>query len=371
MNVWLSQIFTGAVDVDVSGVETIDGWIDRLASVGTRIVYSSGTSGNFSFVPRDPANWALFRTASSAYLAPLLISHRVGTPFQRLLVGLSYRLLSSETFARISRGVGVREYDAFFLDFRHGRTGNQTLAQELAPLFHQHFFLYETAFSPAVMRMLARGPKTDSDREQLRALQEVVVERKEQNYSTLIERIQTSTAAGQKVFIFGTTHQYKELSELILARTGTLAMKPGSIVLFGGGWKSFTGERISRDRLIALMTEAFGLPEDRIIEGYSMTEMNAFTLRCDDGRFHIPPFIEPVIFDEQLQVVEGDDVRGVFGFLDSMATAYPGFIISGDEVHFVQDECKCGLSGPAVTEIGRATFREVKGCGGIMASLAA
>lgn len=371
MNVWLSQIFAGATNVDMSGVETIDAWVDRLAGAGTRIVYSSGTSGNFSFVPRDPANWALFRIASSAYLAPLLTGRRIGAPLQRLLVGLSCRLLAPETFARISRRVGVREYDAFFLDFSRGRTGNQTLAQELAPLFRRHYFLYETTLSPAVLRLAARGPKTDADREQLCALQEIVVERKEQNYSALVERIQASTAAGQKIFIFGATHQYKELAELILARAGTLAMKEGSIALFGGGWKSFTGERISRERLIALMTEAFGLAQDRIIEGYSMTEINAFTLRCDWGRFHIPPFIEPVILDEQLDVVEGDDLRGVFGFLDSLATAYPGFIISGDQVHFVNGECECGLSGPAVTEIGRATLREVKGCGGIMASLAA
>ena len=371
MNVWLSQIFNGATGVDVSGVESIDAWIDRLAEAGTRLVYSSGTSGNFSFVPRDPANWALFRAASSAYLAPLLVSRKIGTPLQRVLLVLACRLLAPESLAQINRHVGAREYDAFFLDFSRGRTGNQTLSRELAPLFRQHYFLYETTLSPTVLRLTTRGPKTDADREQLRALQEIVVERKEQNYGALIEHLKTSTAAGQKIFIFGTTHQYKELSELILARAETFKAKAGSVILFGGGWKSFTGERISREHLLALMVEAFGLPEDRIIEGYSMTEINAFTLRCDFGRFHIPPFIEPVIFNEQLEVVEGDDLRGVFGFLDPLATAYPGFIISGDEVHFVNGECECGLSGAAVTEIGRASFREVKGCGGIMASLAA
>jgi hypothetical protein len=102
-----------------------------------------------------------------------------------------------------------------------------------------------------------------------------------------------------------------------------------------------------------------------------MTEINAFMLRCDYGRFHIPPTIEPVIFDEQLEPLHGTDMRGVFGFLDALAQAYPGFIISGDEVHFVDGDCPCGLVGPAVTEIGRARAREVKGCGGIMASLKA
>ena len=64
-------------------------------------------------------------------------------------------------------------------------------------------------------------------------------------------------------------------------------------------------------------------------------------------------------------------MRLLHGFLDPLDISYPGFIISGDEIHFVDGECACGLSGPAVTEIGRARHREVKGCGGIMASLAA
>jgi hypothetical protein len=120
-----------------------------------------------------------------------------------------------------------------------------------------------------------------------------------------------------------------------------------------------------------MMATNLNLPLDRIMEGYSMTEMNAFTLRCDHGRFHIPPLIEPVIFDEGLSPMEGEDLRGIFGFMDPLAISYPGFIISGDEVHFIDGDCPCGLSGAAVTEIGRARSREVKGCGGIMASITA
>ena len=47
------------------------------------------------------------------------------------------------------------------------------------------------------------------------------------------------------------------------------------------------------------------------------------------------------------------------------------FLVSGDEVRLVTGDCPCGLTGLAVTEIGRARAREMKGCGGIMASLAA
>jgi hypothetical protein len=102
-----------------------------------------------------------------------------------------------------------------------------------------------------------------------------------------------------------------------------------------------------------------------------MTETSVLTMRCRYGRFHIPPVIEPVILDDALNPIEGDDIRGAFGFMDALATSHPGFIISSDYVHMVNSECPCGLHGPAILEIGRMPGVEVKGCGGIMGSFSA
>jgi hypothetical protein len=68
---------------------------------------------------------------------------------------------------------GTLDYDAVFLDFNRGRTGNQTLEQELAPFFRKHYFLYETDLSPLVLRLVTRGATTEQDRAQLAALQEL------------------------------------------------------------------------------------------------------------------------------------------------------------------------------------------------------
>ena len=371
MNEWLSEISTLRISLDVTGVTSIDEWIGRLEAAGVRLVYSSGTSGNLSFLPRDASALQLFRTASASYLTPLLLARQASPAWQRRLIGPAIRLLPPETFAWLTHRIGVKDFDGVFLDFSRGRTGNQTLMREVAPLFRRHFYLYETDLSPSLLRLMARGPRTEQDRADLARLHEVVVGQKEANYSRIAGHIRQSSADGQKLFIFGTTHQYKELCDSLAARGETLAMPAGSLVLFGGGWKSFTGQRISRDELVSLMAERLGLPPTQILEGYSMTEICAFMLRCEYGRFHLPPLIEPIIFDEELLPVSGADLRGIFGFLDPMATAYPGFLVSGDEVHFVDGDCPCGLTGPAVTEIGRARAREMKGCGGIMASLSA
>ena len=100
--------------------------------------------------------------------------------------------------------------------------------------------------------------------------------------------------------------------------------------------------------------------------------MNMVMTRCPEGRFHIPPLNEPVIFDEALLPLEGDDLNGALGFADPFAVSYPGFLITGDNVRLIDDKCACGLSGSAIVgEVARAAGREVKGCGGIMATVRA
>ena len=151
----------------------------------------------------------------------------------------------------------------------------------------------------------------------------------------------------------------------------SLSLPPGSVILFGGGWKSFTGDVMQPEELTKELVSTFNVPPSNILEGYSMTEVSMLMLRCEYGRFHIPPVLEPVILDEGLNPLEGTDLRGTFGFLDPLARSYPGFIISGDLVHLLDGGCRCGLTGPAVTEIRRPQSMEVKGCGGIMSSVAA
>jgi hypothetical protein len=371
MNGWLSDIHHRRVDAEVAGLQSIDEWIVRLSQAGLRLVYSSGTSGMFSFVPRDEMNRRLQRMASTCYLVPLLMHEKLGTLWQRIQVQVGSRLVTPEAFARFSSKAGMRDFDAVFLDFRRGHTGNQELEQELAPLFRRCYFLYDVDLSPEILRLAVRGAQTEEDQKLLDALQQEVVVKKEQNFARISAQITQSVADGQKVFIFGAPFQYKELCEYLAAQHAPLPLRAGSLLLFGGGWKSFTGQRIARDTLVTMIAECFGLPPDRILEGYSMTEINVFMLRCDHGRFHIPPLIEPVILDNELCPAEGPDLHGIFGFLDPLAISYPGFIISGDLVHMVDGDCPCGLRGPAVTEIGRAQSREIKGCGGVMASVAA
>ncbi|MEW5940050.1 MAG: hypothetical protein AB1750_10335, partial [Chloroflexota bacterium] len=191
MNAWLSEIHHRRVEVDVSGVDSIDAWIERLETAGLQLIYSSGTSGNFSFIPRDAANMELFRAASLSYLVPLFLSKVVRSPLQRMAIGLVFPRLSPTALMNAGRqtgGLGLSNFEAVFLDFNRGHTGNQSIQREVARLFRRASYLYETELSPTVLRLAARGPRTESDRLQLLALQDLVIGRKESNQLKIASR---------------------------------------------------------------------------------------------------------------------------------------------------------------------------------------
>jgi hypothetical protein len=78
MNNWLSSVFHKTVDADMGNIRTIDGWIEALNKSDIHITYSSGTSGAFSFVPRDKEDWELSRKANVSCLSPLLAKRIAG-----------------------------------------------------------------------------------------------------------------------------------------------------------------------------------------------------------------------------------------------------------------------------------------------------
>lgn len=371
MNEWLGTIYHERINIDMAGVKTIDQWIDKLIAAGITPAYSSGTTGRFSFVPRCGQSWRLFTTAPVSYITPILIELGLGTFFLRLIAKPAMKLLPPFSFAELAKKIGLPGYDGFFLAFRKGNMGIQLVAQELAKLFRNAFFLYDIDLSASALRFITRGPKDEEDQKHLMEFAAATVGKKEENYSKIINQIKKSTDAGQKILLFGAPYQFKELTEMIAVKEGAIPLKERSLLLTGGGWKTFEGQKIERETLTKMISEVFKAPADFIVDGYSMTEINGLLARCEHGRFHLPPVVEPVILDENLIPQEGKDLKGAFGFLDPFALSYPGFIISGDNVRLLDEKCPCGMYGPAFTELGRSPGREIKGCGGIMASVQA
>jgi hypothetical protein len=336
---WLGDVGAEPVPADAAAARDVDDWLERLDRGGLHVLYSSGTSGKLSFVPRDEASWEAYRVNGPSYLM-----HQV----QRL-------------------GLDLAAMDGAVLGFRGGRMGIQRAGVEISRYIADVTYLYDHEIRAETVRALlaARAPAPD-------APPGVLSPGPDEAYRRFLAALRRATLRGRALWLFGAPYQVARLCALVQA-TGAPALAAGSVVTLGGGWKSFEGERIEHRALGALIEETLGVPAERLLEAYAMVELNTPLMRCRHGRYHVPPILEPWLFDEALQpLAPGDDVTGTFGFMDPTATSFPAFLVTGDEVRLVRAPCPCGLVGPAlVGEVRRAPGREVRGCGGILATVRA
>jgi hypothetical protein len=369
MNEWVSAISSATIRFDTAGIGSLDEWIDRVERAGLRLVFSSGTSGHVSFVPRDAATWDAFTGLPFLYAASSM-GHRGLLPgWKFALLKLLAARLAPAPYAALIRRVGLRSLDGYLLNFSGGNQGVQLVGQELAKLTRAAHFLYEKKMSAAAVRAIIRGPRTPDERKLADEFLDTTVRRKTQSYERIVRLLEQSVARGHKLMLFGTPALMMELCQVMERRGLRLQLPDGSAVAYGGGWKSLSGNRVSEEELVALIGRTFGVTPNAVSDGYSMTEINGLMQKCPHGRYHVPPFLEPIVYDEDLSPRRGLDVRGTLGFVDPFALSYPGFVLTGDNVRLLRTPCACGLPGPAILRIERSPGKDVKGCGGIMATV--
>ena len=369
MNQWLRQVFDRPVEADVEGVVSVDEWLQRLQAAGIHTVFSSGTSGHISFVPRDAYTWSLLTGLSMSYMPLFQMRQGVARAWERTAARAAARILSPGGFMQFFERYGLRSFDGFFLSFSGGTQGTQVVGQVLAKMVGRATFLFDLELSATAVRALVRGAADEREQRLADAFLEATVQRRVENYRRLLEALRASVKARRRALVFGAPFMIKEFCDWLVSAGEEVSLRPGSMLFHGGGWKSFEGDRIEEQALLALVEQAIGVSAGNVSEGYSMTEAQVVFPRCREGRFHIPPITETVIFDDALEPLAGDDVYGALGFLDPFAACYPGFIITGDNVRRRAGRCPCGVSGLTITDIGRVAGREVKGCGGIMSAM--
>ena len=329
---WLASLYAHEIDIDTSAVQDVHAWRALLRRTGVHLSYSSGTSGRMSFVPRDPLTWKALRSNSASYAD--------------------------------TGWTGAGGYDCLVAGPRGDGMGIQAAAVGLARGAAHARFLYDTELTAdAVLGLDTASHGAQFRRRMLAEAATAFIDAR--------EFLLAAQAAGRRVLVFGAPYHVERLCRELGTLGGGIALPAGSAVVTGGGWKSFAGARIPRAELARLAADSLGLSPNAMIDAYSTAELNCALVSCREGSYHIPPLIEPVLLDEALRGEIGATGYGTLGFLDPFATSYPGFIITGDRAQLVDERCACGLTGFAIVgDIERAPREEVKGCGGVMASVA-
>ncbi|PJZ70471.1 hypothetical protein CH373_05205 [Leptospira perolatii] len=372
MTEWISNISTfelGSERNSYDSISDIDEWLEKLSQAGIVLVFSSGTSGNMSFVPRDLTTWEIFLSLPLLNVLHTLRDRKLIPKWKYILLLAIAKILGADSFSKALRKFAFRGKHGFFLNFSGGNQGIQLVGQEIAKLCDEAYFLYEKKMSPSAVRSIIRGPKDESEKKLVAEFLRTTVTEKNLNYDRILQFLKRSIQIGKGISLFGTPYLLLEFCNILESKGESLKLTSDSMITYGGGWKNFDGERIPREKLVGLLTKTFGVPSNKITEGYSMTEMQCVMSLCTQGHYHVPPYLEPVILDPDLNPMEGSDLCGTFGVIDPFAFSYPGFLITGDNVRLIDGNCTCGLTGKFISEIERSPGKEVKGCGGIMAKV--
>lgn len=325
MTGWLGTIFVRRPQIDLRGVGRIQEWRERLKADGISLTCSSGTSGRISFVPRDGFTLSALQTSGRFY--PHSVWGALG---------------------------GQERFDCLVLGRRGFGLGIQAGAAGLSRMAARSHFLLDAEVGAGAVRAAGMGESASGPGGDL-----------EGAYARSHDFLEDAVRAGRPVLVFGTPPWIDRACSWALARRGEVRLPAGSIVVSGGGWKS--SAPLGREELLARVEASWGVEASRVIDTYSTSELNCVLMSCAEGRYHIPPLVEPVVLDDLLGGVYGNDVEGLIGFLDPFAASYPGFVITGDRARLVRGRCGCGLRGWALAgEIRRAAESGPKGCAGAM-----
>ncbi len=330
MTSWLAEVST--MRPEARGATTLAAWREELARQGVFLMFSTGTSGKMSFVPRDKTTWLAWRMNSASYARGAWAARMGGGNggFNLLVAG--------------PKGGGM------------GILGAGVGLSKMATRAH---FLQDRPMEDAVVAELWRddgtgtphAPATPSECAEAAAFG------------------RQSAEDGRPLLVFGAPFQVRWLCEAFVASGERLKAPVESMVITGGGWKAFDGQRLSRSALHELLEKSLGISASSCVDSFATTELNCVLSTCSRHRYHVPPLVEPVVLDDSFLGAPGVEGFGQLAFLDPFADSYPGFLITGDQALLRRDACPCGLHGWFLDgEIGRAPGVELKGCGGVLAS---
>lgn len=344
---WLNGL--SAIDishVDMTGVETIDDWIDRLdRDTDVRVFHSSGTSGKLSFVPRSVAD------------------HTFGT-------------INAALFVRDWRGPNSgpdtrkNHIPVIVPTYRYGGSASQRGGERNVTLLAggEALYLYpDRRLSADVVSLAGRIRAAEAKGEQgtititpalARKRDEMIAnERGREADMTRFFAEVHHRFAGRDVMIGSTWPPLYEWAMAGLARGDAAIFGKGSVLTTGGGTKGNQWPEGWLDRIKQF------LGFENIFHYYSMSEVISRCLECEMGHYHFPPTLLAYLLDPHTgELLDRDERRtGRMAFFDTLLTSHWSGLVTGDEVTLSarHETCGCGRTGDFLDyEIRRYSEKE-------------
>ena len=331
MTQWLDKITTHDLSgVDTDGCDSIDGWIDRLdEQTPLELITSSGTTGTLSIIPKSKAS-----ATQGMHLWKMCLFQTFGKePTEDELnpvVDVVWPNYSSGKLGHLRIAAMIRHSFTGGDDSRFHALYSDAIDTDLMFLASK----MRAAASRGELDRLEIDPTLAARKDEFIAMQE----RRPQEMAEFFERL-TTELRGKRVFMTSAYNLMYEVAAAGLERGVRGVFAPNSAILTGGGMKGF----VLPDNYMDVIKEFLGV--DHIQEGYGFSEQNAFHWACEEGRYHVQPWIIPFVLDPDTSEPlprEGAQT-GRAAVYDVLNQDHWGGVISGDEVTVNwTTPCPCG-----------------------------
>ena len=324
---WMRSLASDDLDtVDLTGVDGIDAWIDRLLAAGFEVLATSGTSGKCSFLLRNRADRAL--------------QQRYNTRLMEDFVGLT-PAADRPVFMLFppdgpNNGVQIARMNAA----QWGRLG------DIHFLGDEPLRVSEIMAAATLRQRMVSGDATPDEISAANSASAERGQRMRQRLDALAQRMievrgQPIVVAGQWAQHWGIVQHFERMG---VAGGG---FHPDSLVSAGGGLKGVDLPPDFEARIAGFYGPV------RRPKNYGMTELLLMMPRCSAGHYHVPAALLPFVLDEagETALPRTGVVSGRFACLDLALTGRWGGVISGDRVSMdFSPTCACGRRGPVVLE---------------------
>jgi len=334
---WLGMVGKGDYrDIDVADATDIDDFLRRLWAAGLMVTTSSGTGGKVSLLPRNQRDHDLYRESL-----------------------LRFRGWPEELPAR-------NQFHFFLFGPRSGAYTAAYAAGHMIDGFARpdstHVLVDEPISIARVTRMaelrarMKEGTASPSEIQAAKVEAEEQTHRSEARLDEMIEKL--VSLRHEPCFVMGMAAQMFEVVE----RARKLGVPdgdfhPDTLLSAGGGAKHFKLPPDFNEQIRSFFGNV------KVRSGYGMSELTWLFPRCASGRYHMNPYLIPMVLREEGDALVGPQegiVEGRFAFLDLMAQERWGGTISGDKVKIdFSGTCPCGIRGSTVLEVAR--YADLKG----------
>jgi hypothetical protein len=328
---WLDTVSTNRVPkLDTSAVKGLDDWLALLESHGHYVNCSSGTTGKCAMM-----------NASEADLH--MAAHTMVT-------GMHWA-----TGARPEKDRRVMILAPVAATPRNMSTQRMMVEAYNRPDLEAFYYPAPLMTIGSITEMVVMNKKISEGTAKPAEIaeHEAKAAERERIMDEAVERVADEMIAsrGEKLYIMGLFGPVYKVAEAVRAKGYAAAdFHPENVGFISGGLKRAQVPPNYRE----IVYETFNLAPERLFHGYGMQELNTNAIRCKAGRYHVAPWVIPLLLDESgetlIEPPPVGEAEGRAAFFDLSLDGRWGGLISGDKIRITRAPCACGNRSPSIAD---------------------